>query len=337
MLVDGRYSGKVTTKLVDSDTRASIERALESLGRDEPDDWTDRTMAHLAARDPEPVRAARPEVIEAAERLRNHPLLGVPHCGRYVAFLALAPFSTGVLVIPGTRRKPLGERQGGAEDLFVTDRPGESTGLWPHMGRLFADPAVQPSYPRIPLFAGEPRSADVWDSLKRLTFTCPRCGTQRPVKNVTLLRYFFEAVLRGEDEVRLFPAESSRRRPRVARSGPRLNEAGAPFEFIPLDEEDAVLLDEVLPETGSGPVDSFVPDAVMAGVDATRAAAELGCSRLAVQLVHSAARSAALHLDEASWQKTNVDRLSTLDNTALQSAIGELRRLHLWPWASMAE
>ena len=337
MLVDRRYASNVVTKRVDSDTRACIEGALESLGRDEPDEWTDRTMAHLAARDPEPVRAARPDVIEAANRLRNHPLLGVPHCGHYVAFLALAPFSTGVLVIPGTRRKPLSERQGGAEDLFVTDRPGESTGLWPHMGRLFTDPAVQPSYPRIPLFAGEPRSADVWDSLKRLTFTCPRCGTERPVKNVTLLRYFFEAVLRGEDEVRLFPSESSRRRPKAAIPKPKPSETGAPFEFIPLDEEDAVLLDAVLPETGSGPVEPLVPDAVMAGVDATRAAAQLGCSRLAVQLVHSAARAAALHLDEASWRKTNADRLSALDNTALQAAIGELRRLHLWPWAAMAE
>ena len=324
----------MATKLVDSDTRACIERALEALGRDEPDEWTDRTMAHLAARDPEPVRAARPEVIEAADRLRNHPLLGVPHCGHYVAFLALAPFSTGVLVIPGTRRKPLSERQGGAEDLFVTDRPGESTGLWPHMGRLFANPAVQPSYPRIPLFAGQPGSADVWDSLKRLTFTCPRCGTERPVKNITLLRYFFEAVLRGEDEVRLFPSESSRRRPRAANPEPVPRAIGAPFEFIPLDEEDASLLDVALSGVQSGPVNPVIPDAVLAGVDAARAGRELGCSLLAVQLVHSAARAAALHIDEASWREANADRLSGQGDTEVRSAIAELRHASLWPWST---
>ncbi len=324
----------MTTNLVDSDTRASIERGLQALGRDKLDEWTDRTMTHLAARDPEPVRAARPEVVEAAERLRNHPLLSVPHCGHFVAFLALAAFSTGVLVIPGVRRKPANERVGGTEDLFVTENPADATGLWPHMDRLFAEGgAVSASYRNIPLFEGAPRSRDAWDPFKRLTFRCETCGAERPIKNVTLLRYFFEAVLRGEDEVRIFRSDSSSQRPKASRPKTVPRTAGAPFEFIPFDEEDAVLLvDVALAGVESGPVDAVIPDAVMAGVDAARAAKQLGCSLLAIQLVHSAARAAALNVDETSWQAARPDLVSIQGDVEVHVAIAELRRANLWPW-----
>jgi hypothetical protein len=293
-------------------------------------------MAHLAARDPEPVQAARPEVVEAAERLRNHPLLGVPHCGHFVAFLALAAFSTGVLVIPGVRRKPANERVGGTADLFVTENPGDATGLWPHIDRLFAeDSAVSASYRNIPLFEGAPRSRDAWDPFKRLTFRCETCGAERPIKNVTLLRYFFEAVLRGEDEVRIFRSDSSSPRPKTSHPKTVPRTASAPFEFIPFDEEDAVLLlDVALAGVESGPIDPVVPDAVLAGVDATRAAKQAGCSLLAIQLVHSAARSAALGMCEAEWWNTASDRLRALEEAVLGSAIAELQRMRLWPWIS---
>jgi len=329
----------VATNLVDSDTRAVIERALEALGREEPDEWDEPTMAHLASRDPEPVRAARPEVIEAAERLRNHPLLSVPHCGHYVAFLALAPFSTGVLVIPGVRRKPADERVGGTEDLFVTDNPDDAKGLWPHMDRLFAgNSAVSATYPELPLFEGAPRSRESMDQFKRLTFRCKTCGAERPIKNVTLLRRFFEAVLRGEEEVRLFRSESSRKRPKAARrqdDAPRTT--GAPFEFVPFDEEDATLLDTVLPRTGSGPIDPLVPDAILAGIDAARSAARLGCPPLGVQLAHSAVRAAALRFDEASWRRANDDRLSAQGDAEVHATVEELKRLNLWPWGATPE
>lgn len=42
----------------------------------------------------------------------------------------------------------------------------------------------------------------------------------------------------------------------------------------------------------------MIPDAVMAGVDAARAAAQLGFSQVAIVLVHSAARAAALNGDD---------------------------------------
>ena len=205
MLSASRYAGNVATKLVDSDTRACIERALGALGREEPDDWGESTMAHLASRDPEPARTARREVVEAAERLRHHPVLGVAHCGHFVAFLALAHLSMGVLVIPGTRRKPVEDRQGGVEDLYVTDAPDEPEALFPHLERVFASGTIRPTYQEIPLFAGLPKIRDVWDILKRLSFHCEHCGLDRPVKNINLLRSFFEAVVRGDDRVWVFP------------------------------------------------------------------------------------------------------------------------------------
>lgn len=317
--------------LVDSESRGAIQRALEALGREEPDLWDDPTMAHLARRDPEPIRAARVEVIEAAEKLRNHPLLGVPHCGHYVAFLALAPFSTGVLVIPGPQRRPREERVGGIEDLFVVDDPSDSRGLFPLMDRLAApDSPVYPSYREIPLFAGAPCSRDAWDFFKRLTFRCPTCDAERPVKNVTLLRYFFEAVLRRENDVRLFRSSSGKKastlRPRTSTS------VGAPFEFVGLDEADAILLDAVTVGVGSGPIDPRVPNAVLAGTHAARTASACGCSELAIWLAKSAVRSAALEISEQQWLKQNIDSLREIPDSDFHDAVADLRRLSLWPW-----
>jgi hypothetical protein len=57
--------------------------------------------------------------------------------------------------------------------------------------------------------------------------------------------------------------------------------------LVPLDEEDALLLDTATAEAVSGPLDPFFPDAILAGVDAARAARAYGCSVLSIQLLHS--------------------------------------------------
>ncbi len=169
-------------------------------------------------RNPENAAAMRPHVIARCQEpeLRLHPALRIRcSCGRFLAYAALAPFATGVLVVTSPRLLPPTQRGGGVYDLASPLKsPLDPTRPWDleawEIYMASSDDAVVSSWkgpdPHPVLGAG---ASVIGDPAKRRIFRCRKCGATHTVHNVTLLRLVLQAIANGQREVHL--ADPARR------------------------------------------------------------------------------------------------------------------------------
>ena len=185
--------------------------------------WSGEIAAFLeAARDPANAPAMRPHVVAPCQQLPSHPALRLHcTCGRGLDYLALASFSTGVLVVSSPRRVPLKRREGGTRDLAPVgdDRPEAiwTLSAWEASMRQRAASHATGWKPEPHPALGN--AVVMGDTAKRQVFHCKGCGATHVFLNVTLLRLLLEAIAAGSQTVRLAgPAGTSHaERPESAR------------------------------------------------------------------------------------------------------------------------
>ncbi len=159
-----------------------------------------------AARDPANAPAMRPHVVAPCQQLPSHPALRLHcTCGRGLDYLALASFSTGVLVVSSPRRVPLKRREGGTRDLapIGDDRPEAiwTLSAWEASMRQRAASHATGWKPEPHPALGN--AVVMGDTAKRQVFHCKGCGATHVFLNVTLLRLVLQAIEAGSRTLRV--------------------------------------------------------------------------------------------------------------------------------------
>jgi hypothetical protein len=165
-----------------------------------------------AARDPANAPAMRPHVVAPCQELASYPALRLHcTCKRGLDFLALAPFSTGVLVVSSPRRLPKKRRGGGTQDLASPD-DDHPDGPWTFSVWEASMLRRTASHSTGWMSESHPALGNVMvmgDTAKRQVFYCKGCGATHVFLNVTLLRLVLQAIAEGSESVPLAGATGS--------------------------------------------------------------------------------------------------------------------------------
>lgn len=136
------------------------------------------------------------ELNTALDPLRLFPALGVRcgHCEHGLGYVALN--TQGATLVSGNTRRPPKRRRGGVHDLgTITDPAVASRGVMGWQADAQAGVgAVTPTGERPQSHTGVPQ---------RRTHGCAKCHANYTHNNTTLLRMYFEAIARGDNEIRL--------------------------------------------------------------------------------------------------------------------------------------
>lgn len=204
---------------------ALAREALAELGADEPDlsvaelmggplAWGESDVGLFEAqRDPKNVNVMRPHLIAACQKLDRHPAIRLHcSCGKGLDWLALAPLSTGVLVVSSPRHAPYKQQGGGILDLAPVEEGLPADAGWSLIpweeSMLRRDAQHRSSWqrPEVHPVLG-PNVRVIGDAVKRQTFICPKCDADFVFLNVQLLRLFLQAIAARDKKIRLADRE----------------------------------------------------------------------------------------------------------------------------------
>lgn len=186
--------------------RASATKALRLMGEELPPDAYENTAVHMINREPASRSIRHPQVIAAAKCLKQYPAMGVRcQCGRGLGWVALATMSTGLFLVHSDKRQQKKSlRHGGYTDLApVGGGSCETFTLAPWNAQLpHGIGAVRSSTTLGGLF-GPDTPGVLFDCAARVTYECPKCHAQYPLRNDAFVRRFLQAVIDGDGEIRL--------------------------------------------------------------------------------------------------------------------------------------
>lgn len=186
--------------------RRAARVTLELLGdEDPPEEEIPNTTRIAIGREPTSRRIRDPRVIASADPVKFHPALGVRcKCGRGLGWVAIAPLSTGIIIVHSDKRQTEQYRHGGYSDLAPVGEGGATMFTLGSWNRVLPTGigAVRSSSPLGGLF-GEGTPGVMFDVGSRVTYTCPKCHRTQTLRNDVAVRRYLEAVTKGGVEIKL--------------------------------------------------------------------------------------------------------------------------------------
>lgn len=197
-----------------AEIRDAARATLALMDSDElPEDELSDTARIAIGREPMSRAQRHPRVIAAAHPVRCHPALGVRcKCGQGLGWVALVTISTGLFLVHSDKRQPKKAlRRGGYTDLAPVGPGSHETfvlGPWDYQLKLGIGAVRATTTLGGLLGPGTP--GVMFDCAQRVTYTCPSCHAEYPMRSDAFVRRFLQAVVDGDKELRLGMSASTR-------------------------------------------------------------------------------------------------------------------------------